>query len=103
MDKKKSELIRELKKFKEDNKIQKLILFGSRAKYKVVDENSDVDLIVVSSRFNGIKSFKRYPLLRRKWKLAYPVDMLCYTPEEFKKSKSLPTIIREAVKNGIEI
>ena len=37
------------------------------------------------------------------WSLKYPVDFLCYTPEEFNKLKKQITIVREAVENGIEI
>ncbi len=102
MDKKKSEIIKELKKFKVRNKINKIIFFGSRVK-KVYHKNSDVDLIVVSSQFKGLKSFKRAPTIRLKLNLDYPIDMLCFTPKEFDKKKDGPTIVNEAVKEGIEI
>ena len=102
MDKKAAQIVKELRKFKKDNKIDKIIFFGSRAKNRH-KKYSDVDLIVVSSRFEKLKSFKRAPTLRLKWSLDYPVDMLCYTSKEFEKKKSEPTIIREALREGIEI
>ena len=37
------------------------------------------------------------------WNLNYPVDFLCYTPKEFNKLKNQITIVREAVRDGIEI
>jgi len=37
------------------------------------------------------------------WNLNYPVDFLCYSPEEFNKLKKQITIVRGAVENGIEI
>ena len=98
----KDKIIKELKKFKKKNKIDKMIFFGSRANSKYT-KYSDIDLIVISPKFKKIKSFKRAPVLRLKWKLDYPVDLLCYTPEEFEKKKKEPTIVKEAVENGIEI
>ncbi|MBI2499833.1 nucleotidyltransferase domain-containing protein [Candidatus Woesearchaeota archaeon] len=98
----KDKIIKELKKFKKKNKIDKMIFFGSRTNNKYT-KYSDIDLIVISSKFKKIKSFKRAPVLRLKWELDYPVDLLCYTPEEFEKKKKEPTIVKEAVENGIEI
>lgn len=37
------------------------------------------------------------------WDLRYPVDFLCYTPEEFKKLSKQITTVREAVKEGVVI
>jgi len=102
MDKSAIRIIKELKKFKKENKIDKIIFFGSRIKNKY-NKFSDVDLIIVSSQFKNLKSFKRAPLLRPKWNLEYPVDMLCYTSNEFEARKKEPTIVREAIREGIEI
>ena len=102
MDTRKSKLIRELKEFKKENKIEKMYLFGSRAKGKP-HKWSDVDLIVVSKRFRKRGMLERAPPLYMKWDLDYPVDFLCYTPEEFNKLKRQFTVVREAAKNGIEI
>ena len=99
MDKKKSKLISELKSFKEHNKIEKMYLFGSRV-FGKVHKWSDVDLIVVSKRFRGKGILMRSPALRLNWNLKYPVDMLCYTPEEFNKLKKQITIVKEAVEGG---
>ena len=102
MDKKKSKLISELKKFKEQNKLEKLYLFGSRVSGKT-HKWSDVDLIVVSKMFKGRGILERSPGLYIQWNLDYPVDFLCYSPEEFNKLKKQITIVKEAVENGIEI
>jgi len=102
MDKKTTQIIKGLKKFKKDNHIEKLIFFGSRTTNKY-SKYSDVDLIVISSKFEKLKSYKRAPILRLKWDLEYSVDLLCYTPKEFEKKKKNPTIVMEAVKEGIEI
>ena len=105
MDKKKS-IIKKLKRFKinlnEEIPVQKMFFFGSRATGKP-HRWSDIDLIVVSKKFQK-KKFRYRPIgFYKYWNLNYPVDFLCYTPEEFNKLKKQITIVREAVKEGIEI
>ena len=95
-----------VKEFKENLRktfpIKKIILFGSRVKGKT-HKWSDFDLIIVSDKFKGIISFKRGSLLYDFWNYNYPVDFLCYTPEEFNSLKKRVTIVNQAVKEGIEI
>lgn len=105
MDKKKS-IIKILKEFKsETNKdlpIKKMFLFGSRAKSNP-HKWSDVDLVIVSDKFKKLRFRERATKMYDYWSINYPVDFLCYTPEEFNKLKKGITIVREAVKNGVEI
>lgn len=105
MDKKKS-IIKLLKKFKSTtNKelpIKKMYLFGSRAKGRA-HRWSDIDLVIVSDKFRRLKFRKRATKMYDYWNIEYPVDFLCYTPQEFNKLKNQITIVREAVKEGIEI
>lgn len=95
-----------LKKFKNEISakfpVDKMILFGSRVHGKP-HRWSDFDLIIVSNKFAKIDSLKRSIGFYDYWALDYPVDFLCYTPEEFNKLKKQITIVREAVENGIEI
>ena len=105
MDRKKS-IIKNLKLFKlnlnKEVPIEKMIFFGSRTKGKY-NRDSDIDLILVSDKFKN-KRFRFRPLgFHNYWNLDYPVDFLCYTPEEFNKLKKQITIVREAVREGIEI
>lgn len=102
MDKKKSEIINKLKEFKKQNKIDKMYLFGSMATGRT-HKYSDVDLLVVSKHFRRKSILQRSPKLYMKWNLEYPVDFLCYSPEEFNKLKRQITIVRQAVKTGIRI
>ncbi len=85
-----------------DMPVKKIILFGSRATGKT-HEWSDFDLIIASDKFKKEKSFKRASVLYDYWDYNYPVDFLCYTVDEFNKLKKRITIVREAVKEGIEI
>ena len=102
MNKRKSRLIQQLKEFKQRNKISKLYLFGSAASGKT-HKSSDVDLIVVAGRFRGKGLLERAPELYMDWDLDYPVDFLCYAPDEFDKLRKRITIVKEAVEKGIEI
>lgn len=104
MDKKKDKIEEMLTKFKKEissvNRIDKLILFGSRVKGKTKKYN-DIDLLLVSNDFKGTKYFRRAPKFYRMWD--YDVDIICLTPEEMSTRKKQVGIIREAIKEGIEI
>ena len=103
---KKEDIIKKLKLFKESiNKeipISKMFFFGSFASGNP-HKWSDIDLVIVSPKFRRKKTYKRARKLYDYWNFDYPVDFLCYTPEEFNKLKKQITIVREAVENGIEI
>lgn len=105
MDRKKT-IIKKLFYFKknvnQEFPLKKMIFFGSRVIGKS-HRYSDVDLIIVSPAFKKLNFFKRGAKMYDYWTLRMPVDFLCYTPEEFKKLKKQVTIVREAVKEGIEI
>lgn len=102
----KKKIINDLRKFKlklsREVPIETMIFFGSMAVGKS-RKDSDIDLIVVSKKFRN-KRFRYRPIgFYKFWNLSYPVDFLCYTPEEFDKLKNQITIVREAVKEGVEI
>ena len=82
--------------------ITKMILFGSRA-WGRPHRDSDIDLIVVSPSFRRVRRLKRGIDFYWQWNLDYPVDFLCYTPEEFQKLRKQISIVKEAVERGIEI
>ena len=101
--KKDLEIIRKFKKkLSKKIPVKKMILFGSRATGKT-HKWSDFDVVVVSNDFEGKKSFERGLGFYDDWGYDYPVDFLCYTPEEFDKLKKRPTIVKNAVEEGIEI
>jgi len=102
MGKEKEAIIQALKTFKRRSQLEKVIFFGSRTT-RTYKPDSDIDLIIVSKRFNKQRPLKRAPSLYMKWNLDYPVDFLCYTPKEFEALKNKVTIVREAIQHGIEI
>lgn len=103
---KKESIKDKLKLFKKDlNRnipIKKMYFFGSRISGKP-HRDSDIDLIIVSSKFKKLDFFKRGAKMYDYWKLRYPVDFLCYTPEEFNRLKKQVSIVKEAIETGIEI
>ena len=103
---KKKSLVLKLQQFAQkiskDYPLQKMILFGSQATGKT-HQDSDVDLIIVSKKFEGIERLDRAPDLYLRWNLNYPVDILCYTPQEFNRKKKFLGIVQQAVEEGIEI
>lgn len=82
--------------------VMKLILFGSRVSGKS-NKHSDFDLIIVSSKFNNLNFVERGSKMYDYWDFNYPVDFICYNPEEFNRLKNRISIVKEAIENGIEI
>ncbi|MBI2971945.1 MAG: nucleotidyltransferase domain-containing protein [Candidatus Aenigmarchaeota archaeon] len=82
--------------------IEKIIIFGSAARGDM-SEHSDVDLILVSKKFSQKSFLKRSLGLRKYWKLGYPADFICYTPEEFEREKKKVSIVSEALREGIVV
>ncbi|MBI2666823.1 nucleotidyltransferase domain-containing protein [Candidatus Woesearchaeota archaeon] len=98
--------LEQLKEFKlalaKEVPIDKMILFGSRAKGKS-HRWSDFDVLVISKWFENKKFRYRGIGFRKLWQLDYPVDFLCYTPKEFHKLKKEPSLVSQAVREGITI
>lgn len=82
--------------------IQRMILFGSRAR-GTPHRDSDVDLIIVSPKFKRKSIVDRASPLYMEWNLDLPVDFLCYTPEEFEELSRRPGLVREALREGVPI
>lgn len=83
-------------------KIEKVIIFGSRARGEE-EEESDVDLLIISPDFKAKKFRERALGFYKYSELDFPVDFICFTPEEFEKMKSRATIVKEALEEGILI
>ncbi|MBS3099039.1 nucleotidyltransferase domain-containing protein [Candidatus Pacearchaeota archaeon] len=90
------------KKLKKSYDIELFILFGSRARGNF-SQDSDFDIIVVSKDFIKYPAYKRSTNAYLEWTEDYPLEIFCYTPEEFEKIKKKSRVIREAIKEGIEI
>jgi len=102
MDRRTIEIAKKIKENleKKEIRIEKIILFGSRAKESYKKE-SDYDFIVVSKDFEGIPIFKRIEIVLD---IKENIDVICLTPEEFEREKNfLGSIVSYAIKEGVEI
>jgi hypothetical protein len=80
-----------------------LIVFGSRAEGRA-QEQSDIDLIVVSDKFTNTRFVNRMGQFLIRVRPHVHVDAICYTPEEFEIMLHKQTsFVRNAVANGIHI
>ena len=83
---------------------EKIFLFGSCAT-DACDENSDIDLLVVMpSKEPPLKRRLALRRLLKRYDQQYGLDLLVYTPEEFKLLKNDPSsFIYSTLKNGIRL
>jgi len=105
MDRKKV-ILKSIKEFKKDLssrvEIERMIVFGSLARGKFT-KDSDIDLIIVSKSFRNKLFHKRGLDFDKFWKIDYPFDFICLSPEEFESMRKKITIVSLAEKEGIEI
>ena len=106
MDKKKDRVMNDVKDFMKNVRkiihVEKFILFGSRARGNS-KARSDIDLIIISKDFEGIKFFKRSPALYLLWDSSYDIDIICLTPKEFALKIKEIGIMRQAAAEGVEL
>jgi hypothetical protein len=86
-----------LEKVKREVKVEKIILFGSRARGDNL-KDSDVDLIIVSRDFEGVQFYERMSRFLLLWDAPLDLEVLCYTPEEFEQKSSEICVVREAIR-----
>ena len=82
-----------------------LIVFGSRARDDHV-KGSDIDILMVSSDFEGMAYYKRPKLFYRHWEYDELPDpeFICLTPAQFEERKTKqPHIVRTAVNEGVSV
>jgi len=101
MDKKTAKIAKQFSRgIRKRFKIDRIILFGSRARGEHLLK-SDFDFIIVSEDFRGIPFYKRMAEMLNYWHWSEDLEPLCYTPEEFEKKKRETVMIRYAVREGI--
>ncbi len=81
---------------------EKVLIFGSRARGdNLVD--SDLDMFIVSQRFEGVNWLERIREVSDLWDGFVLLEPLCYTPQEFEEKKNQIGIVNQAVEEGIEL
>jgi len=79
-----------------------ILLFGSRARGEAL-KNSDYDLLVVSSQFEGVPLTDRMTDIYKMWSLREGLDCLCLSPEEFDRASAMISIVQLASREGIAL
>lgn len=80
----------------------RVLLFGSRAAGTHL-HSSDIDLVIVSDKFEGMPWVARSQLVLSLWDGDLGIDALCYTVAEFERRSRQATIVREATRTGVSI
>jgi len=79
-------------------RVDQLILFGSHAAGSA-REDSDIDLVVISSSFSEKSYWERIDILTDAiYEVFAPIEASAFTPDEWKSKKSL---ITEYAENGV--
>lgn len=81
---------------------EKILLFGSRARGDHLIE-SDIDILIVSDKFEGMGWRERIITAFSDWNKQQMLEPLCYTPAEFEKKKRQIGIVKQALEEGIEL
>ncbi|OGC25378.1 hypothetical protein A2291_03030 [candidate division WOR-1 bacterium RIFOXYB2_FULL_42_35] len=82
-------------------------LWGSYA-YGQPNENSDLDIALVSKEFDKYRFIKRGAEVAKQLKTwsdkeLPDIDFLCYTPQEFAKKKKEVSLVRQIIQKGIRL
>jgi predicted nucleotidyltransferase len=80
----------------------RVLLFGSRARGDAL-KDSDLDLLVVSDAFAGIRWLDRSVRVLEEVPVPFGVELLCYTPEEYERKREEFGIVREATREGVDL
>lgn len=100
------EVIKELKQVKKKlgkkYKIERMFLFGSRARGEEL-LTSDADVIIVSADFEKIPFRQRPGDFLMAWALPVDLEIICYTPQELKRKQKELGLVQEALKQAREI
>lgn len=91
-----------LKKIKAAFAPEKILLFGSRAREDHL-KDSDIDLLVVSKKFEGMPWRERIISVFGDWSEKQMLEPICFTPQEFEERKKQIGIVAQAVKEGVEL
>ncbi|MGH7774571.1 MAG: nucleotidyltransferase domain-containing protein [Candidatus Binatia bacterium] len=91
-----------LPRLKRRYKPELVLVFGSRSRGEALAD-SDLDLLVVSERFQGIHFLERTSMLLADLDLPFSADVLCYTPEEFARKRRELGIVSQALEEGLRL
>jgi len=80
----------------------RILLFGSRVRGTHIKQ-SDLDLLIVSRLFEGIPFIARAQRVLWTLQTPFPVEVLCYTPEEYERKRREIGIVSIASEEGVDL
>ena len=80
----------------------RVLVFGSRARGDAL-KHSDLDLLVVSEAFAGVRWLDRSVRVLEELDVRFGVELLCYTPEEYDRKVEELGIVRVAAREGLAL
>jgi len=86
-------------------RVEEAYLFGSYARGDWI-ESSDVDLVIVSSSFQGSRFIDRLELIYRvEWELGVKpwIEVIPLTPSEFQERLATSVVLRDASKYWVKV
>lgn len=95
-------LLAEIQAFVRRVDVEEAILFGARARNEHL-LNDDVDLILISPEFAGVRCIDRYYPPFAEWRLPFYLQALPYTPEEFEAKRKFSGLVATAARDGLRI
>src|SRR5262249_16939498 len=84
---------------------ERVLLFGSRVRGEE-HEDSDYDVMIVSSSFEQIELMRRSIGLRKHWYASGgegSMDLICLTPAEFEDARQRPTLVAAVLPEAIDL
>ena len=91
-----------VRRFLRRARLEEGIVFGSRVRGDYLMA-SDVDLIVVSQAFEGVRVLDRVRQLLDCWDGTEDLEVLPYTPAEFERARGSSGVIQAALTYGIRV
>lgn len=82
--------------------IQRVVLFGSRARGDAL-RDSDTDVLIVSPSFAGLDFTSRVATVLDLWRVAGDLEPICLTSAEFAHKRRAIGIVRTALREGIAL
>jgi predicted nucleotidyltransferase len=80
----------------------KVLVFGSRARGDAL-KDSDLDVLIVADAFRDIRWLDRPVRVALDCDIRFGVELLCYTPEEYRRKLGELGIVRTASEEGTEL
>jgi Nucleotidyltransferase domain. len=100
--KEKKELVKLLKKLKDELKVEEVHIFGSRV-YGTPLKESDIDILIISEEFKNKSFIENMIRVNKMLDGNLDIEIFPYTREDIIKYKGKKVVITEALEKGLKI